>query len=120
MMNLLVGAALLGAAYAQNNALPQIDLGYEIYQAAGFNVCSLNVLARSIRASKSERSVNRQHWLTYFRAPATSTISQTSDTQHLLLVTCASRLHRLLLLTDHRSTRAKRQGTRTPQLFHLF
>ncbi|KAH7393917.1 Alpha/Beta hydrolase protein [Phaeosphaeria sp. MPI-PUGE-AT-0046c] len=37
MMKLLAGAALLGAAYAQNDTLPQIDLGYEIYQAAGFN-----------------------------------------------------------------------------------
>lgn len=32
-------AALLGAAFAQNpSALPTVDLGYEIYQAASFNV----------------------------------------------------------------------------------
>lgn len=42
MLSLLAGAALLGVAYAQNDTLPQIDLGYEIYQAAGFNVCSFS------------------------------------------------------------------------------
>ncbi|CAO2656079.1 Nn.00g048820.m01.CDS01 [Neocucurbitaria sp. VM-36] len=30
-------AALLGAVYAQNSSLPTVDLGYEIYRAAGFN-----------------------------------------------------------------------------------
>jgi hypothetical protein len=53
MMNFLVGAALLGAAYAQNDALPQIDLGYEIYQAAGFNVCFHIFFSRSPRTSES-------------------------------------------------------------------
>jgi acetylcholinesterase len=38
MLTLLGVAALLGSVYAQNASLPQIDLGYEIYRAAGFNV----------------------------------------------------------------------------------
>ncbi|KAF2827253.1 alpha/beta-hydrolase [Ophiobolus disseminans] len=37
MLKLLSAAALLGAVYAQNVSLPEIDLGYEIYRAAGFN-----------------------------------------------------------------------------------
>jgi acetylcholinesterase len=39
MLRLIGAAALLGSAFAQNGTLPQIDLGYEVYQAAGFNVC---------------------------------------------------------------------------------
>lgn len=39
MLKLFTAAALLGAAYAQNSsALPTVDLGYEIYRAATFNV----------------------------------------------------------------------------------
>jgi hypothetical protein len=39
MLQLAVAAAaLIGAAYAQNSSLPTVDLGYEIYQASGFNV----------------------------------------------------------------------------------
>lgn len=39
MMNILATAALVGAALAaQNTSLPKVDLGYEIYQAASFNV----------------------------------------------------------------------------------
>ncbi len=39
MLKLVSVAVLLGAAVAQNaSALPTVDLGYEIYQAAGFNV----------------------------------------------------------------------------------
>jgi hypothetical protein len=38
MLRLIGAAALLGTAFAQNGTLPQIDLGYEVYQAASFNV----------------------------------------------------------------------------------
>jgi hypothetical protein len=38
MLKLFGVAALLGAVHAQSTPLPEIDLGYEIYQAAGFNV----------------------------------------------------------------------------------
>jgi acetylcholinesterase len=38
MLRLIGAAALLGTAVAQNVTLPEIDLGYEVYQAAGFNV----------------------------------------------------------------------------------
>jgi hypothetical protein len=38
MMKLFGVAALLGAVHAQSAPLPEIDLGYEIYQAASFNV----------------------------------------------------------------------------------
>lgn len=38
MLQLAAAAALIGAAYAQNSSLPTVDLGYEIYQASGFNV----------------------------------------------------------------------------------
>ncbi|KAF2033354.1 alpha/beta-hydrolase [Setomelanomma holmii] len=41
MLKLFGAAALVGAVYAQNASLPQVDLGYEIYQAAGFNACYL-------------------------------------------------------------------------------
>ncbi|KAI4711409.1 hypothetical protein J4E89_003974 [Alternaria sp. Ai002NY15] len=37
MLQLAAAAALIGAAYAQNSSLPTVDLGYEIYQASGFN-----------------------------------------------------------------------------------
>lgn len=37
MLKSLSVAALLGAAHAQYATLPQVDLGYEIYQAASFN-----------------------------------------------------------------------------------
>ncbi|KAI8939663.1 hypothetical protein NX059_003420 [Plenodomus lindquistii] len=37
MMKLFAAAALLGASWAQNSSLPEVDLGYEIYRAAGFN-----------------------------------------------------------------------------------
>jgi acetylcholinesterase len=44
MLQLAAAAALIGAAYAQHSSLPTVDLGYEIYQASGFNVrvCGLN------------------------------------------------------------------------------
>lgn len=41
MFKLFSAAALLGAAFAQNSnstSLPTVDLGYEIYRAATFNV----------------------------------------------------------------------------------
>ncbi len=38
MLRTLGFAALLGAALAQNTSLPTVDLGYEIYRAADFNV----------------------------------------------------------------------------------
>lgn len=39
MLHLAATAALMGVAYAQNSlSLPTVDLGYEIYRAAGFNV----------------------------------------------------------------------------------
>jgi acetylcholinesterase len=40
MLKLLgTAAALLGAVHAQNStSLPEVDLGYEIYKAASFNV----------------------------------------------------------------------------------
>ena len=39
MLKLFSAAALLGAAFAQNSSsLPTVDLGYEIYRAANFNV----------------------------------------------------------------------------------
>ena len=39
MLKLFSAAALLGAAFAQNSSsLPTVDLGYEIYRAASFNV----------------------------------------------------------------------------------
>ena len=38
MLRLLSVAALFGAVYAQNSSLPEVDLGYEVYRAAGFNV----------------------------------------------------------------------------------
>ncbi|KAH6714768.1 carboxylesterase family protein-like protein, partial [Leptodontidium sp. MPI-SDFR-AT-0119] len=37
MLRLLSVAALFGAVYAQNSSLPEVDLGYEVYRAAGFN-----------------------------------------------------------------------------------
>ncbi|KAF1843649.1 carboxylesterase family protein-like protein [Cucurbitaria berberidis CBS 394.84] len=37
MLKIFGAAALLGAVYAQNSSLPTVDLGYEIYRAAGFN-----------------------------------------------------------------------------------
>lgn len=40
-MKAFVTAALLGAVVAQNTTLPQVDLGYEIYRAASFNVSVL-------------------------------------------------------------------------------
>ena len=42
MLKLFSTAALLGAAFAQSSnssSLPTVDLGYEIYRAATFNVC---------------------------------------------------------------------------------
>ena len=48
MLHLAAAAALMGAAYAQNSSsLPTVDLGYEIYRAAGFNVrrCSRHIFA---------------------------------------------------------------------------
>jgi acetylcholinesterase len=43
MIKLLGAVALLGAVHAQNSApLPEVDLGYEIYRAASFNVRPLN------------------------------------------------------------------------------
>lgn len=40
MLKLLSAATLLGAVFAQNSSsLPTVDLGYEIYRAATFNVC---------------------------------------------------------------------------------
>ena len=38
MLKLLGAATLLGAVFAQNSSLPEVDLGYEVYRAAGFNV----------------------------------------------------------------------------------
>jgi hypothetical protein len=38
MLRLIGAAALLGTAFTQDTTLPQIDLGYEVYQAASFNV----------------------------------------------------------------------------------
>jgi acetylcholinesterase len=40
MLKFWSAAALLGAVYAQQSAttLPTVDLGYEVYRAAGFNV----------------------------------------------------------------------------------
>lgn len=45
MLKLIGAMALLGAAaHAQNTtSLPQVDLGYEIYRAASFNVRSNHV-----------------------------------------------------------------------------
>jgi hypothetical protein len=40
MVKLLATVALLGAACAQNISLPEVDLGYQIYRAASFNVRS--------------------------------------------------------------------------------
>ncbi|KAH7417834.1 carboxylesterase family protein-like protein [Cadophora sp. MPI-SDFR-AT-0126] len=37
VLRLLSVAALFGAIYAQNSSLPEVDLGYEIYRASGFN-----------------------------------------------------------------------------------
>ncbi|KAH7095012.1 carboxylesterase family protein-like protein [Paraphoma chrysanthemicola] len=37
MLKFFGAAALLGAVYAQNASLPEIDLGYEVYRASGFN-----------------------------------------------------------------------------------
>lgn len=37
-MKLVATAALLGVSFAQNSSLPEVDLGYEIYRAASFNV----------------------------------------------------------------------------------
>jgi len=39
MLRLLLSvAALFGAVFAQNSSLPEVDLGYEVYRAADFNV----------------------------------------------------------------------------------
>ena len=41
MLRLATAAALLGATYAQyaqQSPLPTVDLGYQVYRAAGFNV----------------------------------------------------------------------------------
>ncbi len=38
MLRTLGFAALLGAVLAQNTSLPTVDLGYEMYRAADFNV----------------------------------------------------------------------------------
>ncbi|RYN71466.1 hypothetical protein AA0117_g9561 [Alternaria alternata] len=37
MLKLLVVKALVGAVYTQSSPLPEVDLGYEVHQAAGFN-----------------------------------------------------------------------------------
>ena len=42
MLSLLTAAALFGAVFAQNSTLPEVDLGYEVYRAAGFNVRRLS------------------------------------------------------------------------------
>jgi len=48
-MKILAATALAGAAFAHSSSLlPQVDLGYEIYRASGFNVshrsCMLLIL----------------------------------------------------------------------------
>ena len=40
-LQLLAGLALLGSATAQNESLPIVDLGYELHQAAYYNVRAL-------------------------------------------------------------------------------
>jgi hypothetical protein len=47
MLKLLGVAALLGAVYAQNASLPEVDLGYEVYRATGFNVSTYHASALS-------------------------------------------------------------------------
>ena len=39
-MKLLGAVALVGLVSAQNAPLPTVDLGYEVYRAASFNVCT--------------------------------------------------------------------------------
>jgi hypothetical protein len=43
MSKLLIATALIGAAYAQNTSLPEVNLGYEIHQASSFNVSTLRL-----------------------------------------------------------------------------
>jgi hypothetical protein len=43
---LLAASTLLGTALAQN-ALPKVDLGYQIQQASSFNVCTCHTSLRS-------------------------------------------------------------------------
>jgi hypothetical protein len=43
---LLGAAAFFGAVYAADSSLPTVDLGYEIYRAANFNVSSSIVAER--------------------------------------------------------------------------
>jgi hypothetical protein len=43
MLKLLAATTLLGAVYTQNSSLPEVDLGYEIHQAASFNVSILQL-----------------------------------------------------------------------------
>lgn len=67
MLKLLGAAALLGAVYAQNSSLPEVDLGYEVYRAAGFNVRSSLIL----------HVHNYNKALTHNRVQETSIISPT-------------------------------------------
>ena len=43
MLKLLIVKALVGAVYTQSSPLPEVDLGYEVHQAAGFNVSELKL-----------------------------------------------------------------------------
>jgi hypothetical protein len=97
MLKLLATTALLGAACAQNKSLPEVDLGYEVYRAAGFNVRSYQRLLHNHNSHEG-------------RAQETSTIFPIFVTQHLQSVIYALRLLRSLQPIDRPSTLVVLQG----------
>jgi acetylcholinesterase len=58
MLKLLATASLLGAACAQNTSLPEVDLGYQVYRAASFNVRSYLTPFFTIWLTRSQSTGN--------------------------------------------------------------